>query len=282
MLQLRQGTRQAPPATSPRFRYDSDLVEFAAELEYRAAKTDTQRKDVLERYANVIAASADFMADFARGGRTGNAIDGYTYELGPPIMNSAEHGDQLQLPAGCGNESTPCEGWAFNPTYELTYWKYGLHVAKQWAERRGKPANAAWTEIYDQLSVAPTVPSPWNKSQPLYNLHAACTNLYAGRTLGCAERSDHPGHLMALGGIPGLQQGIDLATMNATFTATARVWDLQHGYYGTDPHLVAISAARLERREDAVHFAMLDSDENRFSVMGHQVRCASRNPQSSH
>jgi hypothetical protein len=73
---------------------------FLAELEYRAARTDTQRKDVLERYAGVVTASADFMADFARGGRTGNAIDGYTYELGPPIMNSAEHGDQLQLPTG--------------------------------------------------------------------------------------------------------------------------------------------------------------------------------------
>ena len=46
---------------------------------------------------------------------------------------------------------------------------------------------------------------------------------------------------------------------------------LSLGYYGTDPHLMAISAARLERREDAVHFAMLDTDENRFSVMGHQL-----------
>ena len=36
-------------------------------------------------------------------------------------------------------------------------------------------------------------------------------------------------------------------------------------------HLVAITAARLERRADALHFAMLDSDENRFSVMGHQL-----------
>merc|ERR1712176_934136 len=87
-------------------------------------------------------------------------------------------------------------------------------------------------------------------------------------------REDHPGHLMALGGIPGLQHGIDLDIMNATFTAVASVWNLNLGYYGTDPHLVAISAARLERREDAVHFAMLDSDENRFSVMGHQLNFA--------
>ena len=39
------------------------------------------RRDTLERYADVVAASADFMADFARGGRTGNATDGYTYPL---------------------------------------------------------------------------------------------------------------------------------------------------------------------------------------------------------
>jgi protein-glucosylgalactosylhydroxylysine glucosidase len=42
-------------------------------------------------------------------------------------------------------------------------------------------------------------------------------------------------------------------------------------YYGTDPHLMAITAARLGRSEDAVRFVLLDSDENRFSVMGHQL-----------
>ena len=45
------------------------------------------------------------MADFARGGRAGNEwAGGYHYQLGPPIMNSAEHGDKLQLPLGCGGK----------------------------------------------------------------------------------------------------------------------------------------------------------------------------------
>jgi len=99
---------------------------FLAELEYRAAKSDQARRDTLGRYAEVVSASATFMAEFARGGRTGNAADGYRYELGPPIMSSSEHGDQLQLPIGCGSEEIPCEGWAFDPTYELTY--VGTHV----------------------------------------------------------------------------------------------------------------------------------------------------------
>lgn len=73
-----------------------------------------------------------------------------------------------------------------------------------------------------KLDRAPTVPSPWNASQQLYNLHGACENLYKGATKGCAQRSDHPGHLMALGSIPGLQHGIDLEVMNATFAATAK------------------------------------------------------------
>ena len=34
------------------------------------------------------------------------------YQLGPPIMNSAEHGDELQLPRGCGTQATPCSGYA--------------------------------------------------------------------------------------------------------------------------------------------------------------------------
>eukprot|EP01051_Picozoa_sp_SAG22_P022705 SAG22_NODE_5544_length_995_cov_1.309152_1_plen_311_part_00 len=248
----------------------------------------------------------------------------------------------------------------YRPSDENTYWKFGLAIAAEWNERRGLPKNDGWQHIYDRLDPAPTVPSPWNESQLLYNLHGACENLYAGTTRGCAERSDHPGHLMALGAIPGTQHGIDLDIMNATFTATAKVWDLEHGYCkmtcdgimllawllccialsqcaatcdklrhcchadtpdddapqlwqlrqtmpllsdGTDPHLVAITAARLERPNDALHFVsckalpfccastaflsktapflavplgqvMLDSDENRFSVMGHQLNFA--------
>jgi len=135
-------------------------------------------------------------------------------------MNSAEHGDQLQLPKGCGAPGNPCLGYVADPTYELTYWRFGLSVAAAWNKRRGLPADDGWAEIYDRLDACPTVTSPWNASQKLYNLHAACHNLYAGRTLGCAQRSDHPGHLMALGVLPGLQHGIDLEIMNATFEAT--------------------------------------------------------------
>jgi hypothetical protein len=50
---------------------------FLSELEYRAATTDQERKDILERYSSVVSASADFMADFARGGRAGNESGGY-------------------------------------------------------------------------------------------------------------------------------------------------------------------------------------------------------------
>ena len=71
--------------------------------------------------------------------------------------------------------------------------------------------------------------------------------------------------------LQGHNHGIDIDTANATFTATAMVWDLEHGYYGTDPHLMAISAARLGRSHDAMHFVMLNSDENRFSSMGNQL-----------
>jgi hypothetical protein len=29
-------------------------------------------------------------------------------------------------PNTAGAAGNPCEGWVFNPTYELTYWKFGL------------------------------------------------------------------------------------------------------------------------------------------------------------
>ena len=92
---------------------------FLSELEYRAASSDQERRQVTERYADVVSSSADFMADFARGGRAGNESSGYRYELGPPIMNSAEHGDKLALPLGCGAAGNPCLGYVFNPTCAL-------------------------------------------------------------------------------------------------------------------------------------------------------------------
>ena len=190
-------------------------------------------------------------------------IDTRSYRLGPPIMNSAEHGDIVGIPRGCGDADHPCDGRVYDPTFELTYWKFGLRTAANWSARLGHSPPPGWTDALLKLDSAPTVASPWNQSQRLYNLHAACVNLYHGRTLGCAERSDHPGHLMAMGVLPGLSLGIDFDIMNATFTATQRVWDLEHGYYGTDPHLMAISATRLRRPTDAVHFVLLDSDENR-------------------
>jgi hypothetical protein len=86
----------------------------------RKFRPNTEGKhDVLERYADVVAASANFMADFARGGRAGNATH-YHYELGPPIMNSAEHGDKLGLPAGCGLVlSCSCAPWILSLTIEI-------------------------------------------------------------------------------------------------------------------------------------------------------------------
>ena len=41
---------------------------YLSELEYRAASTDAQRAEVLERMGEVVRASADFMADFVRRG----------------------------------------------------------------------------------------------------------------------------------------------------------------------------------------------------------------------
>jgi hypothetical protein len=247
---------------------------YLAELEYRAALGPEGRAEVLQRMAAAVNASAEFMSDFASRG-----FDSTTgrYQLGPPLMSSSEHGEEPGTQhSGCGTAEKPCCSHTYNPTYELTYWRVGLSIAAQWRKRLGLPPNPEWADVYARLDNPPTVPSPWDKTNTtrLYTLHAGCKNLYVGKTEGCAQRSDHPGHLMAYGILPGDAHGIDVRVMNDTFTATAKVWDLEHGYYGTDVHIMAISAARLGRPEDALHFLMLNSDENRYSKMGHNLNFA--------
>ena len=45
------------------------------------------------------------------------------------------------------------ETW--NPTFELSYWSYGLKVAQRWRERLGFGRNAQWDRVLRNLSPLP-------------------------------------------------------------------------------------------------------------------------------
>src|SRR5690606_7403950 len=90
-------------------------IIYFAELCYQQNPT----KETLEKYAPLVFATADFMADFARWDE-----ENKRYILGPPLIPAQESLEK---------EKT------FNPPFEIAYWHWGLSVAQKWRDRLNLP-----------------------------------------------------------------------------------------------------------------------------------------------
>ena len=96
----------------------------------------------------------------------------------------------------------------------------------------------------------------------VYNQNAACTGAYTSGAHLCEGRTSHPAVLLALGMLPGLQHGIDAATMNRTLDEVLKTWDFTSAW-GWDFGLMAMTSARLGRT-DAVDILMMDTPKNAY------------------
>lgn len=108
---------------------------FLADQEYRFATPEGKRQ-VLEKWAEIVDVTAEWMASFAWWNVTTNR-----YDLGPPMYPSSENTDPATT---------------LNPTYELAYWAFGLQVAADWRERLNKSVPAKWLDVRDKLAPLPT------------------------------------------------------------------------------------------------------------------------------
>ncbi|MFL5808806.1 MAG: hypothetical protein ACJ749_04745, partial [Flavisolibacter sp.] len=101
---------------------------YFAELVYR----DHKSSDVLNKYKDLVFATADFMASFpyydAKNKR---------YILGKGLIPAQERFKAEQT---------------FNPAFELVYWKWALTTAQQWRVRLKMPPNNKWDEVIKKLS----------------------------------------------------------------------------------------------------------------------------------
>ncbi|KFY79497.1 hypothetical protein V499_01509 [Pseudogymnoascus sp. VKM F-103] len=104
---------------------------YLAELAYQASPT----RETLKHWDNVITASADYMASYA----WKNASSGY-FDLGPPAYGVTEN--------------TPPEE-SLNLAYEVSYWRYGLDIARQWKHRLHQPIPAQWTTVAANMAPPP-------------------------------------------------------------------------------------------------------------------------------
>jgi protein-glucosylgalactosylhydroxylysine glucosidase len=198
-----------------------------AELCYQAHPD----RQTLERYADLVMESAEFMASFAvkRNGR---------YALGPPVIPAQEN-------------HPPRETW--NPTFELSYWREGLGVAQKWRTRLGLRRNPKWDTVRAGLAPLPV-------RDGVYLAHENCPQTYTERN------RDHPSMLCAYGMLKG--EGVDRETMRRTLHKVLREWRWEDTW-GWDFPMVAMTAARLGDPKTAFEALFIESPKNTWLANGH-------------
>lgn len=222
---------ESPSPVGPFLIWQEPHPIFYAELCWR----QHQDRATLEKYRDIVFQTAEFMASYA-------AWDTNTqrYVLGPILQ--------------CAQEIFPKDR-TFNPTFELTYWRWGLQTAQQWRERLGLTREEKWDEVLARLA-KPSI--------------ADGKYLFTETTPDCYSNpkwnADHPAVLGALSFVPGPQ--IDAAVMRNTFDWVWQNWNWP-GTWGWDYPLMAMTAARLGEPDRAVDALLLDTPKNHYGLNGH-------------
>jgi hypothetical protein len=206
---------------------------YMAELIYR----ETPEEVILERYKDVVFATADFMASFLK--KKDNA-----YHLCHPL-----------IPAQEIFKATETD----DPAYELQYWKFGLSVAQSWRQRLGMPENEEWKAMISQLAPLPV-------SDGMYLPNFTTPTAYTDDQF----RRDHPSVLAALGCLPA-DERMDKAIMQKTFDNIMNKWQWE-STWGWDFPMMAMTAARLGQPEKAIDALMMDVQKNTYLVNGHNYQ----------
>lgn len=163
-----------------------------AQYEYRAFPT----RGTLEKWRDVVTATADWMSDFAwLNRRTGK------YDLGPPMYPVSE--------------DTPPNA-TVNPAFELAYWRLGLEIAEGWFQNLGEEVPMQWTTVRKSLAPLPVDLDP-SSGQALYSVYEGIgTEFWTDSKF----TSDHPALVGLYGWLPPTE-GLDLDVARRT---AEKVW----------------------------------------------------------
>jgi hypothetical protein len=218
--------RDSPSPIGPLLIWQQPHPITMAEMCYSAHAN----RETLERYRDVVFASAEFMASYAyRQGR---------YVLGPPVTPAQEN-------------HPPRETW--NPTFELEYWADALETAQKWRERSGIKRDPKWEEVRTNLSPLPV-------KDGVYLAHENCPQTFTERN------RDHPSMLAALGVLPGTM--VDQETMRRTLKRVFAEWRWDDTW-GWDFPMVAMTAASLDERRLAIDALLMETPKNTWLPNGH-------------
>jgi protein-glucosylgalactosylhydroxylysine glucosidase len=189
----------------------------------------------LEKFKDVVFQTADFMASFP-------AWDEKTkrYVLGPTLQ--------------CAQEIFPKDK-TFNPTFELTYWRWALETAQTWRTRLGLPREKPWDAVLRDLAKPPVVDGKY-----------AFTETTPDSYTNPKWNADHPSVVAALSWVPG--PGIDPTTMKNSFDWIWKNWNWPDTW-GWDYPMLAMTAARLGETDRAIDALLLDTPKNHYALNGH-------------
>jgi hypothetical protein len=207
-------------------------IIYYTELIYR----QKSNSEILKKYAPLVFATADFMADFARWDETKQR-----YILGPPLIPAQESLEK---------EKT------INPPFELAYWHWGLGIAQKWRTRMQLPENKTWQKVINGLS-------DFAQKDGLYLAAESAPDSYENEHY----YSDHPMVLGAFGMLPATIN-LDTAVMSATFDYIEKNWNWERTW-GWDYPMAAMCATRLGNPEKAIGLLLKDVKKNTYLKNGH-------------
>ena len=142
-----------------------------AEMAYRADPSAA----TLARYNQTVHDTAEFMADFVLQAPPTSAG---CYSLGAPMFTA-------EIESFEGRPATEAK----DGTFELVYWRFGLHVASKWRQRLALPAEPRWV-LAEQKICAP-LPRKLNGSGPLVYYPYSKSSADEPFAPGCQDRRDH-------------------------------------------------------------------------------------------
>jgi hypothetical protein len=222
---------ESPSPVGPFLVWQQPHPIFYAELCFR----EHQDKATLEKFRDIVFQTAEFMASYPTWDTNTSR-----YVLGPVLQ--------------CAQEIFPKNN-TFNPTFELTYWRWGLETAQQWRTRLGLPREPKWDAVLKDLSKSPV-------ADDKYAFAETAMDSYTNPKWN----ADHPSVTAALGLLPG--PGVNAKTMANTLDWVMKNWNWPDTW-GWDYPMLAMTAARLGEPERAVDALFLDTPKNHYALNGH-------------
>ena len=230
--------RESPSTVGTYLIWQQPHFIFFAELLYRNA---VNKENVLEKYKNLVFATADFMSSYAWYDTSRNR-----YILGPVLIPAQE---SLRL------EST------INPAFELVYWYWGLKTAQEWKRRLNLDPVPEWEDIIEKIS-EPAV------KDGLY----LCSEDTKDSYINTRYMSDHPIVSGIFGVLPETRL-VDRDILGNSLDTIMKKWNWR-STWGWDFPMLAMSAAAIGRAEQAIDFLLMDAPKNRYLLNGHNYQDA--------